>query len=73
MPRFLVDFFPNVANYWDIFLTALNATYQMFFIAGLYHTIDRRCFWNFVDCNKDRWDQTESSGSLYFRSHYERI
>ena len=35
MPRFLVDFFPNVANYWDIFLTALTATYQMFFIAGL--------------------------------------
>ena len=33
MPRFLVDFFPNVANYWDIFLTALTATYQMFFIA----------------------------------------
>ena len=35
MPKFLVDFFPNVANYWDIFLTALTATYQMFFIAGL--------------------------------------
>lgn len=35
MPKFIVDFFPNVANYWDIFLTALTATYQMFFIAGL--------------------------------------
>ena len=35
MPKFIADFFPNVANYWDIFLTALNATYQMFFIAGL--------------------------------------
>ena len=35
MPKFIADFFPNVANYWDIFLTALTATYQMFFIAGL--------------------------------------
>lgn len=35
MPKFIADFFPNVANYWDIFLTALNATYQIFFIAGL--------------------------------------
>ena len=35
MSKFIADFFPNVANYWDIFLTALTATYQMFFIAGL--------------------------------------
>ena len=70
MPKFIADFFPNVANYWDIFLTALNATYQMFFIAGL---IDRRHFWHFFDCNKDRWYQTKSNDSLYFRSHYERI
>ena len=35
MPKFIADFFPNVANYWDIFLIALTATYQMFFIAGL--------------------------------------
>ena len=35
MPKFLIEIFPNVANYWDIFLTALQATYQMFFMAGL--------------------------------------
>ena len=35
MPKFIADFFPNVANYWDIFKQALQATYQMFFIAGL--------------------------------------
>ena len=35
MPKFLSEFFPNVANYWDIFKQALQATYQMFFIAGL--------------------------------------
>ena len=35
MPKFIADFFPNVANYWDIFLIALTATYHMFFIAGL--------------------------------------
>lgn len=35
MPKFITEFFPNVANYWDIFMTALKATYQMFFIAGI--------------------------------------
>lgn len=71
MPKFIADFFPNVANYWDIFLTALNATYL--FHRRTYHIIDRRHFWHFVDCNKDRWYQTKSNDSLYFRSHYERI
>ena len=69
MPKFIADFFPNVANYWDIFLTALNATYQMFFIAGLITLLIGGTF----DCNKDRWYQTKSNDSLYFRSHYERI
>ena len=64
MPKFIADFFPNVANYWDIFLTALN---------GTYHIIDRRLFWHFVDCNKDRWYQTESNDSLYFRSYHKRV
>ena len=30
MPKFIVDFFPNVANYWDIFLTALTARIKCF-------------------------------------------
>lgn len=35
MSDFIETFFPNVFNYWDIFITALKATYQMFFIAGI--------------------------------------
>lgn len=36
MPEPFATWFPNVANYWDIFLKALTATYQMFFIAGAF-------------------------------------
>ena len=35
MFKLISGFFPNVANYWDIFMQALQATYQMFFIAGI--------------------------------------
>lgn len=34
MPETLTAFFPNLANYWDIFLDSLNATIQMFLIGG---------------------------------------
>lgn len=36
MPEPFASWFPNVANYWDIFLQALSATFQMFFIAGIF-------------------------------------
>ena len=36
MPEPFATWFPNVANYWDIFLQALDATFQMFFIAGAF-------------------------------------
>lgn len=35
MPEFLIPFFPNLNNYWDIFLKSLESTWQMFIIAGL--------------------------------------
>ncbi|MGM9941190.1 MAG: methionine ABC transporter permease [Bulleidia sp.] len=35
MPEPFATWFPNVANYWDIFLQALSATFQMFLIAGI--------------------------------------
>lgn len=35
MPEFLTPYFPNLANYWDIFLESLKATWQMFVWAGL--------------------------------------
>lgn len=35
MTNVFAEFFPNVVSYWDIFLNALTATWQMFFIAGI--------------------------------------
>lgn len=35
MPEFLIPYFPNLNNYWEIFLDSLSATWQMFVIAGL--------------------------------------
>lgn len=36
MPEPFATWFPNVASYWNIFLQSLDATFQMFFIAGLF-------------------------------------
>jgi D-methionine transport system permease protein len=35
MPEPFATWFPNAANYWDMFLESLEATFQMFFIAGI--------------------------------------
>lgn len=35
MPEPFATWFPNAANYWDMFLESLEATLQMFFIAGI--------------------------------------
>ncbi len=36
--------FPNVVNYWDRFLDSMEATFQMFFIAGLITVLIGGCF-----------------------------
>ena len=35
MSELFISMFPNAANYWDRFLESMEATFQMFFIAGL--------------------------------------
>ncbi len=36
--------FPNVVNYWDRFIDSMEATFQMFFIAGLITVLIGGCF-----------------------------
>jgi D-methionine transport system permease protein len=35
MPEPFASWFPNVANYWNMFLDSLHATFQMFFFSGI--------------------------------------